>query len=258
MTTRRRRVHWVSLASTVASVLALVALAGIAIRTVTASHRASTESAGSDLDALRDASHVQALLYQKGFTADYLLSGDRRWLDELDRQRALVNTWLAGLTRQARSPAAARVTAALIVEYGRHEAERARAIALFRQGDQEGAVKTMLAYTGQAERLRQLADELIRVRRDEVQLRLRESDETVREALGKIAIAVLFAIVIAGAAGFLFARRVTRSAPSPSMWPGWPSRSSGPRPSWPSSGAGWRRRRRWPCSARWRPPWPTS
>ena len=42
-----------------------------------------------------DATGMSAFLYQKGFAAEYLLTGDRRWLEDLEGSRPAFESWLA-------------------------------------------------------------------------------------------------------------------------------------------------------------------
>src|ERR1700761_8559255 len=98
---RKRRLRSVfSVLSLVTTALVLV-LGGVALRSVSVSHRSATDAARADLDALEDASKLQALLYQKGFVAEFFLTGDRHWLQELGRSRLEFDRWIAQVTRNA-------------------------------------------------------------------------------------------------------------------------------------------------------------
>src|SRR3954463_11129287 len=101
MSGRRRRLQWWGGVASSISALALLALAGIALRSVAVSHRTATDAARVDLLALEDAGEMQALLYQKGFAAEYFLTGDERWINELDRTRPAFERWLANVTKNA-------------------------------------------------------------------------------------------------------------------------------------------------------------
>src|SRR5215470_17156866 len=58
---------------------------------------------------LNDAAAFQALLYQKGFVAEYMLTHDRTWLEELERSREGFRAWMARARSGAFSPEAARL-----------------------------------------------------------------------------------------------------------------------------------------------------
>src|SRR6516164_1491436 len=112
MSVRRRQLQRLIALLTALSALVLLAIAGVAMRSIAVSHQAATDAARADLAALEDATELSALLYQKGFVAEYFLTGDRRFLDELDEARPEFERWLAAMTRTAgSSPAVAEATA---------------------------------------------------------------------------------------------------------------------------------------------------
>lgn len=208
---RRRRLQWKFAALSIVSTMVLLALTGVAVRSVAVSHRSATDAARADLAALEDAANLQGLLYQKGFVSEYFLTGDRHWLDELGRTRADFDRWVASVTRNAGGTAEiSTVTGSLVAEYGRYDADRARAIAEFDGGQREQAIATLASASTRLPRLRELALDLIRRRRDEVMTRLQQADRVWESTLAALAIAVTLAIFAALFGGFLLARRVAR------------------------------------------------
>jgi signal transduction histidine kinase len=210
-TTRRRRLQWLFGALSAATALLLLLLGGIALRSIAFSHRSATDAARADLAALEDAADLQTLLYQKGFAAEYFLTGDRRWLEELGRYRDQFDRWIAQVTRSAgETPQIAETTAALVAEYGRYDADRARAVSEFDAGRKEEAMRALVMATERGPRLRTLALQLIHARRDEVMAQLQAADRVWGHTL--LALALAFGLTIAGALGigYLLARRVAR------------------------------------------------
>ena len=208
---RRSRLQWKFGVLSLVTTLLLLVLAGVAVRSVAISHRSATDAARADLDALEDASNLQDLLYQKGFVSEYFLTLNRKWLDELGRSRADFDRWVGAVTRNAgTTQRTAATTGELVAEYGRYDADRARAIAEFDAGEREHAVATLVNATERVPRLRQLALDLIRGRRAEVLERLKEADRVWQHALTALAIAVTLAIFGALGGGYLLARRVAR------------------------------------------------
>jgi signal transduction histidine kinase len=209
MSVRRRRLQFFFGVLSLATALLLLALAGVAVRSIAVSHRSATDAARVDLAALEEATELQALLYQKGFVSEYFLTGDRHWLDELIRARPAFEHWLASVTRTSGSADAA-TTAELVTEYGRFDADRARAIAEYEAGQRDRAIQSLSASMTRVPRLRDLALTLIHTRRDEVRARLAQADEVWRHALTNLAVAVALAVLGALGGGFLLARRVAR------------------------------------------------
>ncbi len=210
MNVRRRRLRSLFAIFSGSMVAALIAIALVAVRAIAINHRTAIAVAGADLDALSDAAALQGLLYQKGFVAEYFLTGDQRWLDELQRATPEFDRWLANITRAARTPESARAATDLAAEYGRYDADRSRAIAEYKAGDHSGATQALVADTARAAHLRELANHLIHVRRDEVAGELAAAEAAWRHALWVLAAAVVLAILAATAIGYLLARRVAR------------------------------------------------
>jgi len=210
MNVRRRRLRSLLAIFSASTVAALIAIALVAVRAIAVDHRSAVEVARADRAALADAAALQSLLYQKGFVAEYFLTGDERWLDELARVAPDFDRWLGGMASQARTEASARAATELAAEYGRYDAERARAIAQFKSGDHDGALRILVGNTGRAAQLREQANRLIQIRRDEAAARFDEEERAWRHALAALAVAVVLAILAAMGIGYLLARRIAR------------------------------------------------
>ncbi len=207
---RRRRVKWLLRVFSAVTFAALIAVALAAVRAIEVSHRAATEAARADLVALEDAHELQNLLYQKGFVAQYFLTGDTHWLDELHSASSAFEDWLTRVTRDARTDEAARAAAQLASEYGRYAADRARAVAVFQNGDHGAATQMLVENTEHAAKMRELAGALIKVRRDQVTARISDGERVWRHALWGLSAAVLLAMLGAALVGYTLARQITR------------------------------------------------
>jgi signal transduction histidine kinase len=97
-----------------------------------------------------------------------------------------------------------------VAEYGRFDADRTRALDEFTRGNRELATQLLVTYTARVPRLRALGQQLIRIRRGEIQARLGDADRSWREALVGLVLALVFALIAAAAVGYLLARRVAR------------------------------------------------
>ncbi len=207
---RRRRLKWLFAIASAATVIVLTAIAGVAMRAIAVSHRAATDAARADLAALEDATQLQGLLYQKGFAAEYFLTGDERWLDEIERARPSFERWLAGMTQAAMTAPTAQATSSLVAEYGRYDADRARAIERFKRGERAPAIALLVSYADRLAHLRELSDRLIRLRRDEVQARLEQADAAWHHAILGLVLALGAALAGAIAVAYLLSRRIAR------------------------------------------------
>ncbi|MFL5305443.1 MAG: ATP-binding protein [Polyangia bacterium] len=163
------------------------------------------------LALIDDASAMSAFLYQKGFVAEYILTGNRAWLAELESNRPAFETWLRGMHGRVGDPASEKLLDQIQNEYAAYDRGRRQAVALYDAGHVEDAKAVLLTQSHfQAQRLRDLFVEFGRIARSEAETRLGAAEQSVRRLAG-----VLVGTSIAGACasllvGFLWARRITK------------------------------------------------
>jgi CHASE3 domain sensor protein len=83
------------------------------------------------LALIDDAAAMSAFQYQKGFVAEYLLSGNREWLAELETSRPAFESWLAGAHAKIANPASAKLLDDIQREYAAYDRARKTAITLY-------------------------------------------------------------------------------------------------------------------------------
>ncbi|MES1164532.1 MAG: MCP four helix bundle domain-containing protein, partial [Verrucomicrobiota bacterium] len=158
-----------------------------------------------------DASAMSSFLYQKGFVAEYLLTGNRAWLAELESNRPGFETWLRSIEGRVGGPASAKLLDQIQSEYAAYDRGRRHAVVLYDEGHTAEAKAILLTESHlQAQRLRDLFVEFGRIARAEAENTLDRAERSVRRLAG-----VLVGTSIAGAfasllVGFLWARRVTK------------------------------------------------
>lgn len=206
----RRRLHRVFAVFSLATLVVLIALALVALRSIAISHQSALRVARADLAALSDATELQGLLYQRGFVGYYFITGDEKWLGELDRATSGFEQWLGRMTRDSDTLATRRAAAQLAEAYGRYDGERDRAIAAFKSGHREEAITLAVANTAGAARVREIADEVLNIRREEVKEEIDNADRAWINALWMLGIGVALALLAAAAIGYLLARRIAR------------------------------------------------
>jgi len=157
-----------------------------------------------------DASAMSAFLYQKGFVAEYLLTGDRDWLAELETARPAFESWLAHAHDNVNDAAGTRLLDQIQTEYASYDAARKRAIALYDGGDMNGAKAALGTDRPRARHLRALFEQLGRRARADAEANLALSEWRVRH-LAHLLVATSVAGAVASLlVGFLWARRVTK------------------------------------------------
>ena len=91
------------------------------------------------LSLIDDAAGMRAFSYQKGFVAQYILTGDRKWLAEPEATPPTFQTWLTHANEAAEGPAARRMLGEIRDEYEAFNRASSEAIALYDGGHLEEA-----------------------------------------------------------------------------------------------------------------------
>jgi signal transduction histidine kinase len=208
--TGRGGIQWWLRSGLVVTVLALIAIALVAVRAIAVSHETAMEVVRTDLAALDEASGLQALLYQRGFATTYVLSGDSSALEALARAKTDFDAWLGAMTERSTRPASAQEAAQLAAEYARYDTERTRAIARYQSGDREGAIQMLAGNTDRADRLHEMAGRLLNLRREEIQAEFDRAEHAFSQGLVALVLALVLAIGVSAAAGWVLARRIAR------------------------------------------------
>lgn len=157
-----------------------------------------------------DAAAMSAFQYQKGFVAEYLLTGNRAWLSELETSRPAFETWLAGAHAEVTSPEQGQLLDAIQTQYGAYDAARRTAISLHDAGQINEAKAVLDGNHVRTQYLWDLFRKFGGIARRDAERTLVDGERSVRR-LGR----VLVGTSIAGAlvsllAGFLWARRITK------------------------------------------------
>jgi len=161
------------------------------------------------LALIDDAAAMSAFLYQKGFVAEYLLTGNRAWLAELESNRPAFESWLERMHGKG-GPTSERLLDQIQTEYAAYDRARREAVALYDAGHPTEAKAALLRNHAQAQRLRDLFAEFGRVARADAEATLAGAERSVRRLAD-----ILVATSVAGAVasllvGFLWARRITK------------------------------------------------
>jgi len=162
------------------------------------------------LALIDDASAMSAFLYQKGFVAEYLLTGNRAWLAELESNRPAFESWLGRMHGKVGGADSHRLLDQIQTEYAAYDRARREAVALYDAGQPAEAKAALLRNHAQAQRLRDLFADFSRAARADAEETLAGAERSVHRLAD-----VLVATSVAGAVasllvGFLWARRITK------------------------------------------------
>ena len=99
------------------------------------------------LALIDDAAAMSAFQYQKGFVAEYLLSGNPAWLTELKTSRPAFESWLASAHAKVANPGSGKLLDDIQSEYAAYDRARKTAIALHDSGKSDEATMALEATT---------------------------------------------------------------------------------------------------------------
>lgn len=188
-------------AVTAVCIVALVTLVNISERTRAVVLR--------EVELLRDAAAFDALIYQKGFVADYILTRDSQWLHKLEDARAQFARWAARpkpwLDHEER-----KLLDELMRENDAYDQLRRTAIERFDAGRVEEAVALIPNYHVHIDRLVELAQQFSAAARRETERSLVSTERTIRRLAWLLVATSLIGALASVTVGFLWARRIAR------------------------------------------------
>lgn len=187
--------------------LAVGTVCVVGLRSLTDVAALTRQSVTRQLAVLENSHAFSSLLYQKGFVAEYLLTGDPAWLERLERNRPQFEDWLA---RTVGDPSGHALLERIQREYQAYDQARRRSIALFESGDLAGAKEMLSDNYRRIGRLLGYFQELGRVERQQAEAILASSEASVRRLARMLVGTAIIGAVASLLVGFLWARRITR------------------------------------------------
>jgi signal transduction histidine kinase len=161
------------------------------------------------MEVLRDAAAFDALMYQKGFVADYMLTGDRVWLRKLESSRAEFARWVDDV-RSKLAPTESEVLDKIVATNLAYDRARSEAVALFDAGKPEQAKAMLPGYHVHIDRLVNLAQEFSRIGRREAQDALLIAESSIRRLAHLLVATSVMGALLSVVVGYMWARRIAR------------------------------------------------
>jgi signal transduction histidine kinase len=157
-----------------------------------------------------DTAAMSAFQYQKGFVAEYLLTGNPAWLSELETSRPAFERWLAGAQEKVGGAPAGELLEEMRREYAAYDQARRRAIGLYQAGKLDDAKAALETNHARVQRLWDLFHSFGTLARAEAERTLADEQRSVRR-LGHILVATSISGALASLlVGFMWARRITK------------------------------------------------
>lgn len=162
-----------------------------------------------EVDLLRDAAAFDALLYQKGYVGDYMLTRDPVWLRKLEDTRAKFDDWLQH-PRQLRDPRQREILELIIDENEAYDHSRRTALDLFAAGRSSEAIAMIPGYHSHIDRLVDLSQRFSLYAQRETERSLVTAESTIRRLAWLLVATSLVVAVSSVTVGYLWARRIAR------------------------------------------------
>jgi signal transduction histidine kinase len=172
--------------------------------------RDARAGASRELALLDEAGAFEALLYQKGFAAEYMLTRDRSWLEQLETSRPAFERWIQRTRANVTTDDTRHLLETVAREYEEYDRNRQRAVAIFDTGDEARAKQLLSENHARLDRIRATFREFGRRERQHAESAMQTSDLTVRRLARLLVITALAGAAASLLVGFLWARRITK------------------------------------------------
>jgi len=190
--------------------LAIGIVCGVGLSSLENTAAVARVAVTQQLALIDDAAAMSAFQYQKGFVAEYLLSGNRAWLAELETSRPAFESWLARAHSKMGDPASGKLLDEIEREYAAYDRARKTAIDLYDAKKPEEARQMLDTNHVRTQHLRNLFHEFGRLARQDAERALADTERHVARLAHFLVGTSIAGAVASLLVGFLWARRITR------------------------------------------------
>ena len=166
-----------------------------------------------NVSSLKAAEELElSLLSQKGFVANYLLSGDSVWIDSLEEKKADFEYWLNKAEDVALTPAEKGIIEDIKLLYEKYESDRSRAKQLYQSGNIQEAKDILLVdMRDSLEALYQKCEGFILINEALIEKSEAALQKKVIGMMIMISVPAIVIIALVGSMFFLLTRRILAS-----------------------------------------------
>jgi len=193
-----------------ASLVALVAVYLVGITSLTEASDISSAALRGQVALLDDSSAFEALLYQKGYIANYMLTRDREYLDQLLQSQKEFQRWLERAFADEPNAEERSILDELRTEERAFARVGDQAVAAFEAGRSKEALELLDRSQASIERMRVLCTKFFDIGRAYAERDLESARRTTRHRAALLLLASVLGALAALAVGFLLSRRITR------------------------------------------------
>lgn len=192
------------------SVVALSAVCGLAVVSLNQLSEISDSALQRQVSLLKEATALQSLLYQKGFSAYYMLTLDRHWLSELERSRQAFAQWLQQAEKQCDDAEERLQLQQIAAMYRDYDQNRQAALTDFDAGRVEQAKTGLSRGQHSIEMLLGMCQKFIALGQVQAKQELEQEHRALRNQTWLLLLASIAGTAASLAMGFLLARRIAK------------------------------------------------
>jgi len=215
---RRLRARPLSLQLVLASLVSVLGLGVVCSVGVISLQRMSALSSTAlqgQMELFDNNTALQSLLYEKGFVSYYMLTRDRRWLDQLESSRQKFADWLeqAHLSRTTLDPRASQDEAKQLLvriarEYGAYDELRRQVLSTFEAGRVQEAAAMLADKNAHVGQLLTLCQQFSQLGHEYAQRDLLLAKRSMQRLTALLLLSSVAGTLASLAMGFLVARRI--------------------------------------------------
>jgi signal transduction histidine kinase len=196
--------------ASVCTAIAVSIVCAVAVSSLSTGARNARQSVGRQLSLIDDALGMRAFATQKGFIAQYVLTGDKKWLADPQTAQPSFEAWLARANATADDGESRRILNEIGAEYRAFNQGAADAVALYDSGRLEEAKTRLSERAGHLRNARTLFDELGATAREAAEHRLVDEAGAFRRLVVILVGTSIIGAVASLLLGFLWARRIAK------------------------------------------------
>lgn len=192
------------------SVVALVVVCGAGVISMRQLSTLNTTAMQAQMELVGNTTGLQELLYQKGFVASYMLTGEHQWLEQLEQSRTLFARWLEGAQSDGGPKESKQILLRIASEYGAHDEMRREIIAAFDSGRRVEAQDLLKRSHAHNQQLLSLCKAYSKLGQSHARRELDVAEHSLRQRTGFLLLFSIAGTLASLAMGFLLARRIGR------------------------------------------------
>jgi signal transduction histidine kinase len=190
------------------SILSLGALCGVGVVCLRQLSRVSSTALHGEMELFDNTEALQDLLYQKGFVAYYMLTGEREWLVQLERSRDAFARWLERAQSGSGPSEARQILLHIAGEYGAFDETRRQTLAALEAGKRDEALQSLKSSYTHHQTLLFLCQRFSQVGHRHAQDEMALTQRSLSQRTAALLLASVAGILASLAMGYLLARRI--------------------------------------------------